>query len=592
MAVTLFVTDGADCYPSTRNFFSDAETDDSRLVDAASVMPYVRELTHYGETDVGNWPSPAAARLESYATFAGVVVTVLGAVVLAGWVFGIDALKGYGGITMKTNAALSLVASGIALCTRQRHARISSVCAGFAVLVGTLTLSEHIIGWDLGIDELLFKEIPGAAATASPNRMGLNASANFIIAGTAMLMMWHRSMTAARWAQTLSFIGAAFAMLAVTGYVYGAVELYGIARYTGIALNTSIALLVLQSGVLAAGATWAPMAVFASDGAGGTLLRRLTVWVIAAPLGLGYLVILGRQANVFDRGLGMALFVIAVITLLLAVLWRTAKIINVAEAERRRARNAAERANRLKDQFIAMLSHELRTPLNVIQGRVRLLELNRDAGTQDRAATVIARNAKLLARLVEDLLDHSRASIGQFDIAPVPSQLNPLVVGAIETVMNAANAKGISLTRELDTTIPTLSLDPQRIHQIALNLVSNAVKFTPPGGAIHVQTKADEGAVTVTVADTGIGFDSSFAPLLFEPFQQADASTRREQGGLGLGLSIARHLAELHGGTITASSGGFNQGATFVLTLPVTLSQDMGRAAENVVAERIAAGPA
>jgi signal transduction histidine kinase len=299
------------------------------------------------------------------------------------------------------------------------------------------------------------------------------------------------------------------------------------------------------------------------------MIRRLALPVIVLPLLLGYLTNAGRDRGIFDHGLATAAFAVSVVIILFATIWHTAGVISASDRERQRAREDAERANRLKDQFIAVLSHELRTPLNVMLGRLQLLEGDATPDARIRAAHIVARNGRLLARLVEDLLDLSRVTAGQFEIAPVPVELNGVVKSACDALAPEAAAKGVEFVIETDPGVDTVHADPHRIHQVISNLVSNAVKFTPAGGRIVARTSAFYDRVEVSVTDTGIGFDREFAAHLFKPFRQADPSSRREHGGLGLGLSIARHLVELHGGSIAASSPGRGGGATFTLTLPL-----------------------
>ncbi len=493
---------------------------------------------------------------------------------LCGWTFGIDRLKTvYGPITMKTNAAIALACAGASLGLHARERRrIAAAMALATALIGGVTLCEHLTGWDAGIDQLLFTEAPGAAATTSPNRMGPHAATSFLMAGTALLLLWRNTPAAVRIAQALAFTGCAFALVAATGYAYGAVELYGIARYTGIALHTAVAFLVLHGGILAMSSTRGPMAVFVEDGIAGTLLRRLAIPVIALPLVFGYLFVLGRQRQVFDRGLGAALFAVAIIAVLLTIVWRTAAAMQVSDRDRRSAHEAAERANMLKDQFIAGLSHELRTPLNVMLGRLRMLDSEPDADARVRAATVIARNGQLLARLVGDLLDLSRAAAGQVDISRTDVAINQLAQTTVDSLSGAAAARNVAIRAELSDEAGVVRVDPDRMQQVLTNVLSNAIKFASPGGTAVLRTARGDGQVTITVTDDGVGFDEEFAPHLFEPFRQADGSARREHGGLGLGLSIARHLVTLHGGTITASSDGIGRGATFTIALPADIA--------------------
>lgn len=505
----------------------------------------------------------------------GVGIALLGVTVLAGWHFDIDSLKAiYGPITMKSNAAVAFVLSGAALVLVARGwTTLAVVPAAVTAAIGAATLSQHILGWDLGIDQLLFTEAPGAEATASPNRMGPHGSLSLTLAGASVILLRWPTPIAVRAVQTMAFAGIAFGLVALTGYFYGATELFGIARYTGIGLHTALALVALHSGILAAGSSYGAMAAFADEGIAGTVIRRLAIPVVLLPLLLGYLIVIGRERDVLDRGLSIALFAVCVIVMLLATVWHTAAVIQVSDRERQRARDDAERANRLKDQFIAVLSHELRTPLNVMLGRLQLLEGEIDRDARVRVARIVARNGRLLARLVEDLLDLSRAAAGQFEIAPAPVQLNAVVRAAVDAHGPDAAAKDVELAAHLDPLVGVVDVDQQRFQQVVSNLVANAVKFTAAGGRIDVRTERRDGAMSISVSDTGVGFDREFAAQLFQPFRQADSSFRREHGGLGLGLSIARHLVELHGGSIAASSTGPGMGATFIVTLPASTSQ-------------------
>ena len=197
-----------------------------------------------------------------------------------------------------------------------------------------------------------------------------------------------------------------------------------------------------------------------------------------------------------------------------------------------------------------------------------MLEVGASPQDHVRIAGLVAKNGRLLARLVEDLLDLSRVTAGQFEISRAPTLLNAVVQSSLESLGPMASAKGVELAAELDPAMDPIDADAQRLQQIVWNLLSNALKFTPAGGRIAARTTSTADAAILTVLDTGIGFDQAFAPDLFKPFRQADPSASREHGGLGLGLSIARHLAELHGGSLTGSSQGIARGATFTLTLP------------------------
>jgi signal transduction histidine kinase/integral membrane sensor domain MASE1 len=244
----------------------------------------------------------------------------------------------------------------------------------------------------------------------------------------------------------------------------------------------------------------------------------------------------------------------------------------LAEEQRRTsaARREAEAANRAKDEFLATLSHELRTPLNAILGWSRmLLDGSVDPAHTRRGLEVIDRNARLQARLVEDILDVSRIITGGLTLNVRPVDPAPVVGLALDAMRPAARAKNVQLRADLPASSALVLADPQRLQQIVWNLLANAVKFTDQGGTIQVELgDAGPDMIAIRVHDDGAGIDPASLPRVFERFWQADGSTSRQHGGLGLGLAIVRHLAELHGGSVRAESGGRGQGATFTVHLP------------------------
>jgi PAS domain S-box-containing protein len=229
-------------------------------------------------------------------------------------------------------------------------------------------------------------------------------------------------------------------------------------------------------------------------------------------------------------------------------------------------------ASRLKDEFLASLSHELRTPLNAILGYARMLRSG--VVTPDKhqkAIETIERNATSLTQIVEDVLDISRIVSGKIRLNVQTVDFPEIVHGAVDAMTPAADAKGVRIETVLDPKAAPISGDPDRLQQVLWNLLSNAVKFTNRGGRVQVRLERVNSHVEVSVSDTGIGIPPEFLPHVFERFRQADAGTARERGGLGLGLSIARQLAELHGGAIEAASGGVGKGSTFRLQLPLMI---------------------
>lgn len=246
------------------------------------------------------------------------------------------------------------------------------------------------------------------------------------------------------------------------------------------------------------------------------------------------------------------------------------------------ARAEAETANRIKDEFLAVLSHELRSPLNPILGWSQLLLSGKlDATKTTQALQTIERNAKLQVQLIEDLLDVSRILRGKLSLEMVPVNLVLTIAAAIETVRLAAQAKSIQIDTVLELKSAQVLGDSARLQQVIWNLLSNAVKFTSPGGRVEIRLERINWEAQITVSDTGKGIHPDFLPHVFEYFRQADATTTRKFGGLGLGLAIVRQLVELHGGTVRAESPGEGLGATFTVTLPLLNEDKSIKQADN-----------
>ena len=263
---------------------------------------------------------------------------------------------------------------------------------------------------------------------------------------------------------------------------------------------------------------------------------------------------------------------------------RTAEL-SLAMVREQEARKQAEEANRIKDEFLATLSHELRTPLNAILGWAQVLRTGQvDEGTTARALEAVERNARAQAQLISDLLDVSRIITGKLRLELKPVELPRIIDAALDSVRPAADAKGIRIRLALDRAVGPLVGDPDRLQQVIWNLLSNAIKFTPQGGSVEVRLGQREGQAEIAVQDTGAGIRPDFVPYVFDRFRQAESSTTRQHGGLGLGLSIVRHMVELHGGTVRVESPGEGHGATFTVRLPIRLGIEAGM--EGTLAER------
>ncbi len=231
-----------------------------------------------------------------------------------------------------------------------------------------------------------------------------------------------------------------------------------------------------------------------------------------------------------------------------------------------------ERATRAKDEFLAIVSHELRTPLNALMGWSIMLRSHQlDEATKAHALEVLERSARMQAQLINDLLDVSRIISGKLQLDVRPLEVSPVVQAAIDIVRPAIEAKAINLKVELNPEGSIVLADSNRLQQVVWNLLTNAVKFTPKGGHIQVQLARVNSSVEIAVCDTGLGISSESLPQVFDRFWQADSSTTRKFGGMGLGLAIVRHLVELQGGTVSVHSEGRNKGATFLVKLPVII---------------------
>ena len=243
-------------------------------------------------------------------------------------------------------------------------------------------------------------------------------------------------------------------------------------------------------------------------------------------------------------------------------------------AREQEARSEAENANRIKDEFLATVSHELRNPLNAILGWANILrtrEVNKDE--RDHGLNVIERNARVQLKLIEDLLDVSRIVSGKLAFSFGDVEVLNIIESAVEAAQPEASSKQIHLTTHASGASCSVRGDAGRLQQVVGNLLSNAIKFTPAGGAVSIHLDVDSETAVITIVDTGEGISPEFLPLVFERFRQADGSTRRVQGGLGLGLAIVRHLVELHGGSVSAESEGLGYGARFIVTLPLSKVQ-------------------
>jgi signal transduction histidine kinase/CheY-like chemotaxis protein len=540
-------------------------------------------------------------RSKLVATGAGALAGAMGLISLLGWLLADDRLKGLGGqVTMKANTAvgLCLLATSTLVVllypSSKPLLRVARAASTLVVALGAVTLSQHLFGWDVGLDQLLFREAAGAAATASPGRMGPPACFAFILLGTASLMIDRRTARSHSPAQWLALSALPLPVLAILGYVTGATQLYGIAEYTGIALHSAIAFVSLALALLLARPELQPAALLVADDAGGEVARSMLPVAIFLPLLLTRLRLAAESAGLFDASFGRAITLLALLGSFTFIIWRTAQRLSSEATKRQRlegqraelleseraARHEAERAAKLKDEFLATLSHELRTPLNAILGWVTIL---RRAPTRpaelERPLEVIERSACVQAQLIDDLLDIASIVSGKLRLHRDLVDLASVADAALQAVLPAAEAKHITVEVDLAPELPAIAGDASRLQQVLWNLLSNAVKFTPNAGKVELSVRRLDDRVELRVSDTGSGIPAEFLPHIFDRFRQADSSITRPHGGLGLGLSIVRQLVELHGGTVSVSSQGPKRGSTFLVSLPVS-AEDEGLVAQ------------
>jgi signal transduction histidine kinase len=430
---------------------------------------------------------------------ASVVVALVGLTVLAGWLFGMPVLTSVylPGPTVKTNTGIALAAGALANIFllgsdgRRSWFVIGRSLAVVQASIGGLTLSEHLAGWDLGIDQLIATEAAGALATASPNRMGPPASTANLLLGTSLLLADSPRERLRSISHSLAVITCVIALLPLLGFAYGVRDLYGVARYTGIALSTALAILTLALSVLSARPERGLVALLRRDDEVGTLAREMLQVSVLLPLGLGWLLAHAIRAGAIDGVFAVSAMSLVLVVGFVALIWRTSTQLALsidARLATERALSESERtlreADRQKTEFLATLSHELRNPLAPIRFALELL--GGSAAVAQRARQTIARQVEHLTRLIDDLLDLTRITRNKLDLKLKAVELAVVVRDAVDAVRGELAQAGHTLHVELPGEPVWLRADPDRIVQIATNLLTNAVRYTEAGGTITI----------------------------------------------------------------------------------------------------------
>ena len=483
---------------------------------------------------------------KSISAAASMIVLAVGVTVLIGWMFNVTLLKSIlpGLVTMKANTAAAFALIGVSLWLLQtslppaglpqrewrrggkwtRH--IAHVCAVLVALIGMFTLIEYLSGWNLGIDQLLFKEAPGAVQTTFPGRMAPNTALNFLITGLALLLLDAETRRGHPPAQYLILIEGALALLALVGYVYGISTLYGgIASLTAMALHTATAFLVVCIGVLCARPERGPIAIFTSADLGGMIARRLFFVAVGFPILLELVVIAGVKAGLYDLAFESALYTLLVMTVFLFAVLAAARSLDRIDAERKRAEDAVNRlnedldrrateleaANKELEAFSYSVSHDLRAPLRAIDGFSRILMEDHApqlAPEAQRYLKLVRDNTRQMGNLVDDLLAFSRLSRQALRTQSVKT--TALVRRTLEEL--SAETKGRQVEFAVGE-LPECQADPNLLKQVWINLLSNALKYTRQREAARIEIgwKKEANEQVFFVKDNGVGFDMQYA---------------------------------------------------------------------------------
>lgn len=533
--------------------------------------------------------------LAASATLSCALAAICAAASLVGWMLDIDMLArfipGWPMVHPVTAVSIILTAAAFILTTSEHRGRrragllLLALTAVGALAAMLLPQAGNLPGGALQsyAGAVLLVIIPGAALATARGTPRVPAGRLLGVAAAALLF--------------IAMIGTSFRLL------------LSLPPLVDVSLPSLLGLLLLSYSVAVVRPDRWLIERLTAEQPSSIIMRRLFPAAILLPLIIGWLEVAGEGAGIFDSAFGALLqTVLTMFGLGALVLWGTRRL-DLLEAQRDQAERAlresyaeldrrvhertaalehanaalqessaleqrlridAERANRAKDEFLAIVSHELRSPLNALRGWGFLLSSAKapDAELIERATQAIKRNVDHQARLIDDLLDTSRIMSGKLNIERNPVNLIEVIRSALEVVKPSAAAKLITIAFTPEPQQAELEGDAARLQQIAVNLLSNAVKFTPEGGNVRASVTVGEAELRFAVTDSGSGIEPEFLPRVFDRFSQADTSTTRRHDGLGIGLALVRHLTELHGGTVTATSEGAGKGSTFTVELP------------------------
>ena len=501
----------------------------------------------------------------------GLYALIAGVISLGGWAFDIPRLTDWlnDGVSIQPNTAVLIALAGAAVVFLQYgYGKFTLVFGGIVAAFGGLNLLQYITGADLGFNhQLLFGREWGQEATVTPGRFGPPASISFVFIGISLMLLGMRDHTARRYVPGLALVVILLMMFSLLGYLFNARNFYAIPWLSAIALPSATMLLALAVSVIISMPDHQPMLLLCERSSAGTMARTvLPILVVMIPLVI-WLRSKGYEYELFDVGTGRALSAALLVLGVVGLMW-------IALLALRRREQREREADRRKDEFLATLAHELRNPLAPISNATSILKLaHDDREVFERATGTIERQLAHLVRLVDDLLDMSRISRGKLELRREHIELASVIHQAVETCRPMAEAASQEVTVTLPAQSIYLNADPVRLSQVVSNLLNNASKFAGQRGRINLTVSRRDRDVEITVKDDGIGIPPAMLNAIFEMFLQVDQSLERSQSGLGIGLTLARRLVELHNGHIEALSEGLGKGSEFVVRLPVTIDQ-------------------
>lgn len=512
------------------------------------------------------------------------VLVIWAAVVLLGWSRGAAELTALlpGSVPMLPMTAVAFMASGLSLLTwvgrpiPRWRAGTAMGLAGVVILVGVLGIIERVAGRPMALDVVIFPAV--RSAPGHPGwLMALNSVIGFICGGMALLLVQVRRAGGGRPSELFAAAVLATGFVAAVGYAYDVASLYRLEGSLAMSLGTALCFVILAVGVLALRPRGGVVSLITGSDASGVFLRRLLPAVVLVPLGLGWLWSMAARMALFRPESGIALFVVAssaVFSVVVLVSASTVRSLDSLREESLRraeaARAEAETANRAKADFLATMSHELRTPLNAIIGYTDLLDMElrgplTDVQREDMRR--IRRSSQYLLGLINDMLNFARLEAGRVEIASRDVQLHGILAGMEALIAPQLDSRSLRYEYRPCRDAWRVMADPERLEQILVNLLTNACKFTEPGGMISLVCELRAREVLVHVRDTGRGIRPEKLATIFDPFVQVDRELIREsQQGVGLGLAISRDLARAMNGDLTARSTP-GEGSTFTIHL-------------------------